>query len=82
MVNIEVWRFEKTSETEKNRFRVVQILAQRLQRHALCDQRERQLVFFVAERAGNFLKERFVHAVVRAGLAAFDLRAQTRRFFL
>jgi hypothetical protein len=75
-VGCEVGRFQETGETEKDCLGIVQILAQRFQRQSLRNQRERQLVLFVAECGRDFLKERFVSAVI------VDLCADARGLFL
>src|SRR5437660_1293824 len=80
-VSREIGRFQKTGETEKNRFGVAQIFAQVLERESLRDQRERKFVLFVTDRRRDFLEKRFVGAVVRAGLAVVDPGPKSRRFF-
>ena len=75
-VDREVRRFQKTGDTEKDRFSIFQVLAQSLQREPLRNERKRQLVLFITERARDFLKERFVSAVI------VDLGADAGAFFL
>src|SRR4029077_13245678 len=81
-VDREVRRFQQTGDTEKDRFSIFQVLAQSLQREPLRNQRKGQLVFFITQGGRDFLKERFVSTVVRAGLAVFDLGADPGGFFL
>src|SRR4051812_46358737 len=75
-VSREVRRLEETGESEKNRLGVVHLLPQCFQRDSLSDQSEGQFVFFVTERGRDFLKKRFVCAMV------VDLCAESGSFFL
>ena len=72
----EIGRFEKTSQAEQHRLRVIALFVQKLQRQSLRDQREGQLVFLIAKRSCQVLKERFVAAVI------LDLVANPIRFLL
>ena len=75
-VDREVRRFQKTGDTEKDRFSIFQVLAQSLQREPLRNERKRQLVLFITEGGRDFLKERFVSSVI------VDLGADAGGFFL
>ena len=68
----EIGDLEKAGHAEKHRFRFVRIFAQCREGNALRDERERQLVLFVAERGRDLLEDRFVAAV------SFDHDAQPR----
>src|SRR5207248_6794420 len=65
-VDREVRRFQKTGDTEKDRFSIFQVLAQSLQREPLRNERKRQLVLFITEGGRDFLKERLVSSVIVA----------------
>src|SRR5205823_93409 len=55
-IHVEVRCFQETSYAEEQRLAVTGIFTQQPQRQALCQKRERQLIFLVPERAGDLLK--------------------------
>ena len=59
-VDVEVSRVEEAGCAKEKRLAILNVFAQRPQRQTLCENCERQLVFFVTERGCDLLEKRFV----------------------
>ena len=72
-VDIEIRRRQETGAAEEQPFTLPEVFTQEPKRESLCQERERELVFLVTERAGDLLKKRLI-ASVRVDLGSNPIR--------